>query len=275
MSAQVHDSPADVASIVRDVYHRDPVSFTMELTSLPAGRLAADQTLLSIDNGDRVIGAALHRTGSKLLVSGLPPASATEAAAALAPVDLVGVRGTPSTATAFSQAWVDVAGASADQSRIDTLYRLGDFSPTGGVAGASRTAGHDDEELVAGWLDAFGVEAMAAPSDATVGRDTFRKIAAAGGQLALWTIDGEPVAMARAHAPALGVCRIGPVFTPPRHRGNGYGAAVTTAAVRHALESGARDVVLFADVANAGSNRIYRRLGFLPVDEHVEYEFSA
>lgn len=275
MTVRLHDASADVASIVRAVYQADPVSFTMELTSLPTGRLAADQMLLSVDDGQRVTGAALHRTGTRLLVSGLPPDSTWEAATALAMTDVAGVRGTPSTATVFSQAWSEVVGASMEKSRVDTLYRLDDFRPTGGVAGVARLVGDDDEEMVAGWLDAFGVEALGAPSDVTVGRDTFRKIAAAGGQLTLWTVHGEPVAMARTHAPALGVSRIGPVYTPLQHRGNGYGAAVTTAAVLHAHGMGAREVVLFADVANPGSNRIYRRLGFVPVHEHVEYDFIA
>jgi predicted GNAT family acetyltransferase len=33
--------------------------------------------------------------------------------------------------------------------------------------------------------------------------------------------------------------------------------------------------VLFADVANPVSNRIYRRLGFVPVAEHVQMAFTT
>ena len=91
----------------------------------------------------------------------------------------------------------------------------------------------------------------------------------------LWTVDGAPVAMARVHGCLLGMSRIGPVYTPPENRGNGYGATVTAEAVKHAQREGARDVVLFADVDNPVSNRIYRRLGFVPVAEHVQYAFSA
>ena len=100
-------------------------------------------------------------------------------------------------------------------------------------------------------------------------------VADAGGHVVLWTVDGEPVAMARVHGCLLGMSRIGPVYTPPQHRGHGYGAAVTAQAVRHAWSRGARDVVLFADDANPVSNRIYRRLGFVPVGENVQYAFTA
>jgi predicted GNAT family acetyltransferase len=81
--------------------------------------------------------------------------------------------------------------------------------------------------------------------------------------------------MARVHAPAAGMCRIGPVFTPAASRGHGFGAAVTAAAVRHAHRRGARHVVLFADVDNPVANGIYRRLGFVPVADSLEYAFTA
>jgi predicted GNAT family acetyltransferase len=88
-------------------------------------------------------------------------------------------------------------------------------------------------------------------------------------------VGGAPVSMARVHAPAAGMSRIGPVYTPPAERGRGLGAAATAAAVQRAHRRGARDVVLFADVANPGANRIDRRLGFVPVAENVEYAFTA
>lgn len=67
----------------------------------------------------------------------------------------------------------------------------------------------------------------------------------------------------------VGASRIGPVYTPPEHRGHGYGAAVTTAASQLAVRAGADAVVLFADVDNPVSNRIYRRIGFEAVAENM------
>lgn len=138
-----------------------------------------------------------------------------------------------------------------------------------------RLAGNEDADLLVEWLDAFFVEAFGSTSNPSVSRGVLGDIDAAGGTVVLWTVDGTPVAMARVHGCLLGMSRIGPVYTPPGNRGHGYGAAVTAKAARHAQGQGARDVVLFADVANPKSNRIYRRLGFAPVAEHVQYAFSA
>jgi ribosomal protein S18 acetylase RimI-like enzyme len=276
VDARLYDDATDFGPVAHWVYRRNPVLFTIELTALRTPRWPADQVLLSIADGDDV-GAALQMSGGTLLVSGLPPASAKEAAAALAPVraDLPAVRGTPSAAAAFSQAWAEVSGAYATASFRETLYRLDELSPPGGVVGAARLARDADDELLVGWLDAFFVEAFGAPSDASASRETLRSFAEAAGHMVLWTVNGAPVGMARVQAPAAGMSRIGPVYTPPECRGHGYGAAVTAAAVRQAAHRGARDVVLFADVANPVSNRLYRRLGFVPVVENVQYAFAA
>jgi predicted GNAT family acetyltransferase len=43
---------------------------------------------------------------------------------------------------------------------------------------------------------------------------------------------------------------------------------------RAALAAGATDVVLFADPANATSNALYQRIGYVPVTDFAGYDFS-
>jgi RimJ/RimL family protein N-acetyltransferase len=64
------------------------------------------------------------------------------------------------------------------------------------------------------------------------------------------------------------------MFTLPEHRGHGYGSAVTAAATGWARRAGARDVVLFTDLANRITNVIYPRIGFRPVHEAVDFAFT-
>jgi predicted GNAT family acetyltransferase len=99
-----------------------------------------------------------------------------------------------------------------------------------------------------------------------------------GGQF-LWETagqSGEPVATAARTPVVGGMARVAPVYTPPEHRGKGYGGAVTVAVSRDALEAGAREVVLFTDLANPTSNALYQRLGYRPVsDRHLLLFTSA
>ena len=69
--------------------------------------------------------------------------------------------------------------------------------------------------------------------------------------------------------------RVGPVHTPPEHRGHGYAAAAMAVATRAALDAGAHEVVLFTDLTNPTSNRLYPRVGFVPVAEHREVRLGA
>jgi predicted GNAT family acetyltransferase len=75
--------------------------------------------------------------------------------------------------------------------------------------------------------------------------------------------------------PAEGSARIVAVYTPERHRGRGYAGAVTAAATRAAQRAGAREVVLFTDLANPVSNGLYRKLGYVGLRDYVELEFTA
>lgn len=277
MDARLYDTVTDFGSVARWVYRRDPVSFTSELTALRATRWSDPQVLLSVVDCDGRIGAALQMPGEPLLVSGLPPAMAKAAAVEVSTnrSGMSTVRGTPSTATAFASAWSDVTGSRAVETVNQTLYRLDGLSPPVDVRGVARRTGAADEEVVVDWLDGFFVETHGARPDHEHRRGVLNDIVRNGGDVVLWSVDGAPVSMARVHAPAAGMCRIGPVYTPPASRGHGCGAAVTAAAVRHAHRSGARHVVLFADLTNPGANRIYRRLGFVPVAESLEFAVSA
>jgi predicted GNAT family acetyltransferase len=68
--------------------------------------------------------------------------------------------------------------------------------------------------------------------------------------------------------------RIGPVFTPPSLRGNGYASAAVAALTRRLLAAGRAWCLLFADTGNPISTGIYRRLGYEEVALFREYRFG-
>ncbi|MEQ7847988.1 GNAT family N-acetyltransferase [Nocardioides kribbensis] len=85
------------------------------------------------------------------------------------------------------------------------------------------------------------------------------------GLLWVWEdAEGRVVHLTGHNAPAHGVLRIGPVYTPAPHRGHGYAAAAVAAVAARALDHGHRPC-LFTDRANPVSNHVYTALGFEPV----------
>jgi GNAT superfamily N-acetyltransferase len=147
------------------------------------------------------------------------------------------------------------------------LFRLDELvAPE--VAGRPMIATERDGDLVLGWYRAFAAEAHAVVADAE--RAAARIVAERG--CFLWCVDGTAVSMAARRPVLAGSARIGPVFTPSEHRGHGYGSAVTAAATRSVMAEGAVPV-LFTDLANPTSNRIYQALGYRPVEDRLMITF--
>jgi predicted GNAT family acetyltransferase len=70
------------------------------------------------------------------------------------------------------------------------------------------------------------------------------------------------------------VVRIGPVYTPPEHRGHGYASALVGEVAQRALDAGHR-VCLYTDRDNPVSNRVYAAIGFEPVLDQVNLVVEA
>jgi predicted GNAT family acetyltransferase len=151
------------------------------------------------------------------------------------------------------------------------MYVLGELRSPLGVPGEARPARNADAELVTHWVSAFHEEA--APSRPSDDWPTWARRRIVQGDVWMWIDDGEPVSMAAKSAPAAGVSRVGPVYTPPDRRRRGSGTAVTAATSRAAIDGGAGYVVLYTDLANPVSNSIYQAIGFVPDHDAEERDF--
>jgi hypothetical protein len=150
------------------------------------------------------------------------------------------------------------------------LYRLETLSPPSHVTGRARRADADDTELMQRWYEAFNREAGGIIVD--VRQDVEAALRWNG--CWLW-MDAEDavVSLATRRPVVAGSARIGPVFTPTNQRKHGYGSAVTAAATLDILSDGGVPV-LFADLANPTANAIYSRLGYLPVEDRLQVDFT-
>jgi predicted GNAT family acetyltransferase len=139
-----------------------------------------------------------------------------------------------------------------------------------GVGGPA--AARDRDRLVA-WLAAFHREA--APRElhpdpvAVIDRGLRRP-----GAWWLWEVAGEPVSMLTITPRVAGVTRISAVFTPPDQHGHGYACACVAAASQWALDQGADACMLYTDLANATSNKIYQAVGYRPVGDATRWRLA-
>jgi len=151
------------------------------------------------------------------------------------------------------------------------LFELVDLVSPPSPPGRLRLATEDDADLGVAWFHAFMLAA-----DEQAGRepgsmhesaedlDTMRRRITRG-RIWIWEDEhGERVHLTGANAPAYGVARIGPVYTPPERRGRGFASAAVAGVSQAILDGGAR-ACLFTDQANPTSNKIYEALGYRAV----------
>jgi RimJ/RimL family protein N-acetyltransferase len=277
MEVRFHASVDEFRAIAEPLYRRDPVAHTIELTVLRAAALPDDSLLLTVWDTSHVVGAALQTPPYPLACNAIPVDGVDVVISELARVrpELNGVRGKRESAVAFADLWHPATGRTGTVTTEERLYRLGKLRAPSGVSGSHRLAADDDRGLLVDWVERFFVETFSHQRNDAAGEEFVDSAEQKGDRFVLWVVENQPVAMAMLRAPAFGVSRIGPVFTPADSRGRGYGSAVTAAAADLALGNGVDNVVLFADLANPVSNGIYQRIGFEPVSDSVRIEFGT
>ncbi|WP_405713087.1 GNAT family N-acetyltransferase [Streptomyces xanthophaeus] len=214
-----------------------------------------------------VTGALLCTPPFPVLVGALPPEAVRALAAALGSEPLFsgisGFNARRADADVLARSW----GRPARVAEENRLYRLAELLPPDPApAGRVREADEEDLPLLLEWIAEFNREAgqPGAASPAAL-RDRISY-----GGLLLWEDGAAPVSLASFTPPIGSASRIGPVWTPPGVRRRGYAAGVTHAASRAARAAGASEVLLFTDLANATSNGVYLRLGYVPVEDRAE-----
>ncbi|MDQ1720870.1 MAG: hypothetical protein QOI26_604 [Pseudonocardiales bacterium] len=279
MSWSFTADPDRYAERVLDLLSARPDANTVALTVLEtvrAGQRFSDTDPLFgwFEAGGAVTGAVSMTPPYGVLLGELPAGSEAELVAGLREreAEVPDVMGPVEAASRFAASWTAGTGLSAELAMRYRLYALDGLRPPARPpAGRARVAVQADLELAMDWVARFHDEAEA--SSATPQRQIYRRRIELG-LLLLWQDQQcNPVSMASRNVTVAGVSRIGPVYTPPVYRRQGYGAAITAACAQDALDTGARQVVLFTDQANPTSNAIYQQIGFRAVDDRLILRF--
>lgn len=218
--------------------------------------------------------AVLRTPPWPLLVSDLDPAHAPELVDRWLTADpeLPGVGGLRESARAAAASWRALTGGRTLCRMRMLLHVLAEVvEPPRPASGTLRGARRRERDVIVEWNRAFEREADVVVSDESGALADARL--RAGGWL-VWDDHG-PVSLVGITPPVAGAVRIGPVYTPPELRKRGYASSAVAAVSRRALAEGATTCMLFTDVANPTSNRIYADVGYRPIGEWEEHSFEA
>jgi RimJ/RimL family protein N-acetyltransferase len=247
------------------------------LLDVQAGR--HDEYLLAygLDDDDRVAWVGMRIAPWYLLTSDLNPPLAGALLEFWLRFDpnLNGVDGPPDPARAVADAWASRTGGTTSLRISEAMHALSEvFDPPHGIAaGGLRIASESrDRELLIEWMVDFQEEA-GMPGQ---GRDQAARsveVWLSRGGLLIWD-DRRPVSFVGVQTAVAGVARIGPVYTPPEHRRRGYAGCAVAAASRRALAAGAERCMLFTDLSNPTSNKIYAEVGYRRCGAWEQYAFD-
>jgi len=259
---------------------RDPVNNNVAYTVIDArinGYLPTEPEALwlrVVDPAGELAGVGVLTPPHPLLLSAMSQPVARVLAEHVARImpDLASVNGPVDAADAFRVVFTASTGAPANAGRSSRVFHLDQVLPPSGVPGRARTATTTDRDLLVSWSAAFAAEASpdeppgdpALPVDARLHGENL---------LWLWEVDGERVSTAWLTPPVAGVTRVSGVYTPPALRGRGYASACVAAVSRHALDYSDR-CMLYTDLANPTSNKIYQQIGYRPAGDAQEWRFE-
>lgn len=229
------------------------------------------------DSGGTIVAASIQMPPNNPVLSMVDQLDAVDLIADAYGTNVPGVLGSPDAAARFAARWVERSGGRAAVAMAERIFRLERVIPPRPTTGAWRLLEPGDRDLVVEWVIAFVVEATPedppSPADARDAIDRWIRQEGTFGYL--WDDGGESVSLAAARGETPNGIRIGPVYTPPEHRGHGYASAVTAAASQDQLDRGRRFVFLYTDLSNPTSNKIYQAIGYEPVCDVDMYRFET
>ncbi|MGG3564373.1 GNAT family N-acetyltransferase [Neobacillus rhizosphaerae] len=184
---------------------------------------------------------------------------------------LPGVSGDPQIAEMFAEFFSKKRGMGYETEMTMESYHCPKLIKPVNVPGEIRKATLEDIDTVAAYLagfveDAFGtsVEASTQQSKAQTMIET--------GNLYFWLINGKPVSMANISHRSPRHARINAVFTPITHRKNGYASALVAELCEN-IHSEGLVPMLYADISNPDSNKVYKNIGFIESGKIAEIKF--
>lgn len=233
--------------------------------------------LLSILEQGRVVGVVVMTPPKRIVLSRID--TDIQAAVILLvrhlrriDVQIPGAVGPAVEAQAFADCWVEgVSGVSTSISRRMRVFEARTVANLPLSPGKLRLARPDDHPLMARWIVGLS-EAIGEPVNFEGAKSRAEKLIK-DQQLYVWDNE-EPVSIAGVSRPMRNGTTIGAVYTPPEHRGKGYATSCVLLLTKKLLSDGYSFCSLYTDLSNPTSNNIYMKIGYIPIGDALELDFS-
>ena len=226
---------------------------------------SSDIVMRSLWEGEEFLGALIQTPPHNLVLSRIEP-NAMECLAEnllASPLEFPGIVGPEPTSQTFSTVWANFSQHPYERVVQQKIYQLNKVIPVQGVAGSCQLATLNEAETIAKWTQIFDGEALPI-NESRPWEEAFEKAVERihRKEIFLWKTGDTFVSMAAISSPTRNGIRVNLVFTPPEHRGNGFGSANVAALSQLQLDKGKKFCFLYTDANYPTSNKIYQQLGY-------------
>lgn len=160
----------------------------------------------------------------------------------------------------FATAWQEITSGTSEMFMSQGLYRLDSVEDIDMATGRMREATVADQAQLEAWYSAFEAESglrSSPPEKVTKAVQTMLEREEA----VFWEVDGQVVSCAKHARPTENGITVSFVYTSPSARGKGYARSLVANLSRQLLETKSF-CVLYTDLTNPTSNKIYREVGY-------------
>jgi predicted GNAT family acetyltransferase len=160
----------------------------------------------------------------------------------------------------FGKTWQEITSGTSEMFMSQGLYRLDEVEDIEMAKGHMRKATTADQAQLETWYSAFEAESglrSSPPEKVTKAIDTMLK----NDDAVFWEVDGQLVSCAKRSRPTENGITVSFVYTSPDARGRGYARSLVADLSRQLLETKSF-CVLYTDLTNPTSNKIYQEVGY-------------
>lgn len=175
-------------------------------------------------------------------------------------------------ANRFAEKWQEMKGTDYKQLMDQGLYRLDTVNSLDNSPGNWRLANEKDSPLIEKWFTLFEEDAKLPISPL---EEVKKRVSAfiTEREVFVWEHEGKAVSMMKKARPTNRGITVSLVFTPKEERRKGY-ARTLVAAISKELLTEYDFCVLYTDLLNPTSNKIYKEIGYQQIANSVCIEFK-
>lgn len=186
-----------------------------------------------------------------------------------------GVLGPRDEAELFVKIWKNLTGQNFRLGMGQKIYQINQVHFPKPMDGEMKVASLNELDTVFSWIKAFAEESLPADPRADEQWMTYAQNVIQKQGVHLWCVQNRIVSMASAGRPTQNGISISGVYTPPKDRKKGFASCLVANVSQKYLFSGKKFCILYTDILNSTSNKIYQELGYQEICESRHFRVDS